>query len=246
MDEIQKQRSHFYNEKQVIAFLLFIIVIMILYYLKFGEYLNISYIHGHIQKLKELVQQHYITAVFCYMGSFIAASACSIPGSSVFTTAGGVLFGLWPGLLYAVSAATIGAVGLFLAARYCIGGWVQRTYADRLKLFNQEIVRYGHYYLLVMRLMSILPFFVINMLSGLTVLSLRSFVWVTFIGLLPVSLVYVYAGTQLAFLKSAQDFFSPTMISSFAAFIVFKLALAPVLFKIGKRFYYSFKNNDAR
>ena len=184
--------------------------------------------------LQTIISEHYVFSVCCYTVSFIVATAFSIPGSSIFTTAAGLLFG-WPGLLYALLSATIGATLLFLSSRYFIGSWVQQKYAQQLLGFNNEIQEHGHHYLLIIRLIAVLPFCLVNMLSGLTLLSIPSFISMTIFGLIPVSTVYIFAGKQLSKLANPDDFFSPPVMVAFSIFVFFKVALAPAVFKIAKR-----------
>lgn len=222
------------KKKTIVAFLIIFVVVVVVNYLKLTNYLTLSYLHSNMNLLHELIKKQYIFSVCCYLFSFMLTTALSIPGSSIFTTAGGLLFG-WAGLLYALLAATLGATILFLASRYFFGTWIQQKYAKQLVGFNNEINEYGHYYLLIIRLIAVVPFCLVNMLSGLTLLSLSTFISMTVCGLIPVSTVYVFAGKQLSKLATPDDFFSPSVMLAFSVFIVFKVALAPAIFKIAKR-----------
>lgn len=230
-----------HSKKLLIAFCTVGITFFLINYFNLSHYLTISYLHSHMHVLHTFIDNYYLYSVVCYLVSFIVATTFSIPGSSIFTIAAGLLFG-WPGLFYSLLAATIGATLLFLAVRYLIGRWVQHRYATRLAGFNQEIEAHGQYYLLIVRLIAVLPFCLVNMLSGLTMLSLRSFVGVTLVGLVPVSAVYVFAGKQLAQLASPNNFFSPSVIFAFAIFVIFKAALIPAVFTMFKRFFNLIKN----
>ncbi|MGE0207105.1 MAG: TVP38/TMEM64 family protein [Candidatus Babeliales bacterium] len=215
--------------KSIVATLLLVAVGAAFYYLKLGDYINISYVHSNMALLQTYIARNYMQSVICYMGAFIGATACAIPGSSIFTIAGGLLFG-WPGLIYAVCAASIGSLLLFFACRYFIGSWVQHKYARHLAKFNKEISLHGHYYLLLVRLIAVLPFGLVTMLSGLTLISISMFLGATFLGLIPVSTAYVFVGRRLQHLASPEDLSQP-----FIFFIIFKIALAPAVFKIVKR-----------
>lgn len=230
-----------FEKRHIVAVALLCVIIFLAKQFQLSQYLTLNYLHENLSSFRMMVQQHYGYAVFCYLLTYMVATACSIPGSSLFTTAGGMLFGLYAGVMYALIGATVGAVLLFLASRYFIGSWVQKRYTEQLASFNQEIAVHGHHYLLVMRLIALFPFCVINMLSGLTLLPLSTFIWVTIVGLIPVSIVYAYAGTQLATLQSVDDFYSPSVMLAFGFFVLFKVALVPAVFKIGKRIRNFFK-----
>ena len=225
-----------------ITLLMLALVLVLLWYFQLSGYVPLTYLHNNMHTLQVLVRENYWVAVICYFALYIVATMCAIPGCSVFTTAGGLLFGIWPGILYALMCATIGATLLFLICRYLIGSWVQQRYTEQLAGFNNEISLHGHHYLLVVRLIAILPFGLVTMLSGLTLLSIRTFIWVTFVGLIPVSFVYTYVGSQLVHLESINDFSS---VTAFSVFVLFKVALVPALVKIGKRFSNSFSTRRA-
>jgi uncharacterized membrane protein YdjX (TVP38/TMEM64 family) len=134
-----------------------------------------------------------------------------------------------PGLLFAVAGLTVGAVTAFLAARYILGGWIQERYKVPLAAFNEEMQRHGHYYLITLRVVPVLPFFLVNILAGLTKISLRRFAASTFIGLIPASFVYSFAGRRLAVINSPRDILSPGMIA--ALLLLGLLMLLPVILK---------------
>jgi uncharacterized membrane protein YdjX (TVP38/TMEM64 family) len=229
------------SKKPFVAFGIIILTFFCIKYFNISEYLTLDYLHSHMHSLQAHCTQHYFFSVSVYLVSFIIATAFSIPGSSIFTIAAGLLFG-WAGLLYALAGATTGALLLFLAVRYFIGSWVQHRYQKKLAGFNQEIDTHGRYYLLIVRLIAVLPFCLVNMLSGLTKLSLRSFVGVTVLGLIPVSVVYIFAGIQLASLASPNDFFSPSVMLAFTIFVLFKVAMIPAVFNMAKRFVSLIRN----
>jgi len=228
-------------KKPIIAFIVISVIFFSFYYFNVSQYLTLGYLHSNMHFLKHYCAHNYMAVVGVYLLSFVVATSFSIPGSSIFTVAAGLLFG-WVGLVYALLGATLGAAVLFLAVRYFIGSWVQKRYAQKLAGFNQEIDTHGQYYLLIVRLIAVLPFCLVNMLSGLTQLTLRSFMAVTFIGLIPVSVVYIFAGIQLAYLATPEDFFSPSVMVAFSCFVLFKVALVPALFKMAKRFVFLVRN----
>ncbi|MEX0940469.1 MAG: TVP38/TMEM64 family protein [Candidatus Babeliales bacterium] len=224
------------SRKQLIGLSFLGIIFFIVIYFRLTHFVSLCYLHEHMHTLQYLVAKHYYLSVSVYLTSYIIAMALSLPGSSIFTVAGGLLFGIFFGTCYAIFAATIGATILFLTSRYFIGGWVQQRYKTQLTNFNEEIMRYGHYYLLIVRLVALLPFSLINMLSGLTILPVVTYIWVTLIGLIPISLMYAYAGSKLVFLTSPDELFSPGIASGLILFFLCKIVLVPVFIKLVKYF----------
>jgi uncharacterized membrane protein YdjX (TVP38/TMEM64 family) len=158
---------------------------------------------------------------------YIAAVALNVPGAAILTMAGGFLFGTALTVLYANVGATTGAVLAFLLARYLLGEWVQSRYRTQLAGFNSEIERNGSKYLLTLRLIPVFPFFLINFLSGLTTIPLRTFAWTTSLGIIPAAAVFGFAGQQIGTISSAGEILSPKVIIAFTLLAL--LALIPAL-----------------
>ena len=147
---------------------------------------------------------------------YIGVVALSIPGAAVMTLAGGAVFGFLHGLVLVSFASTIGATLAFLAARFLLRDPLRRRYGRRLETIDAGIRRDGALYLFMLRLVPLFPFFMINLLAGLTALRTHTFFWVSQVGMLPGTAVYVYAGTQLARIESPRDVFSPGLLAAFA------------------------------
>ena len=158
-----------------------------------------------------------------YLLVYVAVTALSLPGAAVMTLAGGALFGLWVGTLLVSFASSIGATLAFLVSRWLLRDWVQARYGERLAAVNAGMAKDGAFYLLTLRLVPVFPFFVINLLMGLTPIKTRTFYWVSQLGMLAGTLVYVNAGTQLARLDSLSGILSPGLVASFALLGVFPL-----------------------
>jgi pyruvate/2-oxoglutarate dehydrogenase complex dihydrolipoamide dehydrogenase (E3) component/uncharacterized membrane protein YdjX (TVP38/TMEM64 family) len=156
-----------------------------------------------------------------YLLLYVAVTALSLPGAAVMTLAGGALFGLWVGTLLVSFASSIGATLAFLASRWLLRDWVQERYGERLAAVNAGMAKDGAFYLFTLRLVPVLPFFVINLLMGLTPIKTRTFYGVSQVGMLAGTLVYVNAGTQLAQLDSLSGILSPGLVASFALLGVF-------------------------
>lgn len=188
------------------------------------------YIHKNVRLLHGFINHYYIYAVIIYIMSFILASALALPGSMFFLIAAGLLFGASPGFVYSSIGATIGAAILFLIARYLIGTWVQTRYAGQLAQFNQQIELHGNYYLFFMRLTALVPFFLVNLLSGITLMPLRSFIGITFMGIIPNALVFGFAGQALAQMSSLSTFFEPPVLLAFGILIGIKVIVLPFIY----------------
>ncbi|TAJ79684.1 MAG: pyridine nucleotide-disulfide oxidoreductase [Sphingobium sp.] len=151
---------------------------------------------------------------------YVTLTAVSVPGATILTLAAGALFGVVTGTIVASFASTIGATLSFLASRYLFRDAVQARFGDRLRALNEGIARDGAFYLFSLRLVPVFPFFVVNLLMGLTPIRTRTYFWVSQLGMLLGTIVYVNAGTQIARIESAGDVASPTLLASFAALAV--------------------------
>jgi uncharacterized membrane protein YdjX (TVP38/TMEM64 family) len=162
-------------------------------------------------------------ASLLYLLAYVAFAGLALPGAPIITLAGGAVFGLWWGLILVSFGSTTGATLSFLASRYLLRDRIQAKYADRLAKVNDELKRGGIFYLLALRLNPVIPFFLINLLFGLTNTPARRFWWVSQLGMLPGTFVYVNAGTQLAEVKALSDVMSPAVLGSLVALSVFPL-----------------------
>ena len=174
-----------------------------------------------------------------YFLAYVAVTALSLPGAAVMTLAGGALFGLAVGTVLVSFASSIGATLAFLASRWLLRDWVQARFGDRLATINAGMANDGAFYLFTLRLVPAFPFFVINLLMGLTPIRTRTFYWVSQIGMLAGTLVYVNAGTQLARIDSLSGILSPGLIGSFALLGVFPLLARKIVGMIQARKVYA-------
>ncbi len=207
------------------AFVLFIAVVAFIY-LTFGRIVSFESVKNNSILLNAFVQKHYFLSVAVLASAFLS-TAFFLPGSLILTIGSGFLFGPAISGLYASCFLTVGSVLAFLASRHLLGNAVQQRFKLELARFNQEMHRYGRNYLFVLHIVPILPSFLINYLSGLTEMPVRRFAFVTFFALLPGSLVYSFAGRQLAGMESVRDVVSFRMLIALGMLAV--LALAPVL-----------------
>ncbi len=191
-----------------------------------GQYLNLESLRSHRDRLLGFVQSNFATSLLIYVLVYIAMAALSVPGAAVLTLAGGALFGVVAGTIAVSFASTIGATLVFLAARFLFRDSIQKRFGKRLEAIDRGVERDGAFYLLALRLVPVFPFWLINLLMALTRIRTWTFYWVSQLGMLPATLVYVNAGTQLAQVDSLGDILSPGLI---AAFVL--LGLLPLLMR---------------
>ncbi len=174
-----------------------------------------------------------------FFALYVAVTALSLPGAAVMTLAAGALFGLWWGLLIVSFASSIGALLAFLVSRYLLRDKVQARFGSRLQAINDGVARDGAFYLFTLRLVPVFPFFLINLLMGLTPIRAITYYWVSQLGMLAGTLVFVNAGTQLAQLESLSGILSPALLISFALLGLFPLLAKWVLGMVQKRRVYA-------
>lgn len=180
---------------------------------------------------------HPVMATALYMLIYIAVTSLSLPGATLLTLAGGVIFGLVWGTVVVSFASSLGATLAFLAARFLFRDSIKAKFGDRLQVIDTGIEREGAFYLFTLRLVPLFPFFMINLAMGLTSIKTLTFYWVSQLGMLAGTLVYVNAGTQLAKIESLSGILSPALVGSFAL-----LGLFPLLVKKAMLAYENTKN----
>ncbi|HQR70762.1 MAG TPA: FAD-dependent oxidoreductase [Burkholderiaceae bacterium] len=178
--------------------------------------------------------------------TYVLVTALSLPGAAVMTLAAGALFGLFSGILIVSFASSIGATLAFLASRFVLRDAVQRRFGDRLKAVNEGMARDGAFYLFTLRLVPLFPFFIVNLVMGLTPIRTRTFYWVSQIGMLAGTAVYVNAGTQLARIDGLSGIVSPGLLFSFALLGVFPLVARRGLDWLQRRRVYAKWTRPAR
>ncbi|BBA32888.1 dihydrolipoyl dehydrogenase [Methylocaldum marinum] len=166
---------------------------------------------------------HPVLSVAVYSLIYVAVTSLSLPGAAVLTLAGGAVFGLPGGTVIVSFASTIGATLAFLASRFLFRDAIRSRFGERLQAIDSGMARDGAFYLFTLRLVPVFPFFVINLVMGLTAIPARTFYWVSQVGMLPGTFLYVNAGTQLAKIESLSDILSPSLLFSFALLGLFPL-----------------------
>ena len=211
----------------IISIIIVIIAIFFLFDLK--QYLSLDYIKSTQQSFEALYRQHRFMVLGTYMFIYVIVTALSLPGAAIMTLAGGALFGFIVGTIAVSFASTIGATLACAVSRFLLQDWVQNKFGDKLKIINQGIENEGAFYLFTMRLIPALPFFVINLAMGLTKMPLRTFYWVSQLGMLAGTMVYVNAGKELAKIDSLSGILSPSLIISFVILGLFPLTIKKLM-----------------
>jgi pyruvate/2-oxoglutarate dehydrogenase complex dihydrolipoamide dehydrogenase (E3) component/uncharacterized membrane protein YdjX (TVP38/TMEM64 family) len=201
--------------------------------LDLGQYLNLQTLKAQQQAIEAYRTNNPGLSVALYFSAYVVMAALSLPGAALLTLAGGAVFGLLWGVVIVSFASSIGATLAFLISRFLLRDWVQQRFGQRLQAIDEGVKREGAFYLFTLRLVPVFPFFLVNLLSGLTGMKAHTFYWVSQLGMLAGTVVYVNAGTQLAKIDSLSGILSPGLLGSFALLGVFPL-LARKIVDIGR------------
>ena len=227
------------RSKKIFVLLLLAIAIGAFVAFDLGRFLSFEQLKASQASFAELHSQQPFTVAAVYFVIYVAATALSIPGATIITLAGGAIFGLWQGLLIVSFASTIGATLAFVASRFVLRDWVESKFGSRLADINAGVNKGGAFYLFTLRLIPVVPFFLINLLMGLTRMKTFTFYWVSQLGMLAGTAVYVNAGTQLAQLESLQGILSPALLGSFVLLGIFPLIARRIVAAVQKRKVYA-------
>jgi len=198
-------------------------------YFDLGRFLSLESLKANRDHLLAFTEDNYTAAVGLFILLYIAVTGLSLPGATILTLAGGFVFGAVPATLYVNIGATTGATLAFLAARYVLRDWVEQKFGKWLEPLQQGFAKNAFSYLLTLRLIPLFPFFVVNLVSGLTRVNVGTYVAATALGIIPGSFVYAYAGRQLGTINSLKEIASPQVLGAFVLLGAF--ALAPLLYK---------------
>lgn len=193
------------------------------------RYLTLSHLKESLAGVQGFYAGSPFYAISAYMAVYIAVSSLSLPGAAVMGVAGGSLFGLWTGTLVVSFSSSIGATLACLVSRFLLRGFVERRFGGIVERINGGLRREGAFYLFAMRLIPVIPYFAINLVMGLTKMRLFTFYWVSQVGMLAGTMVYVNAGKEIAKIESVSGIFSPRLIVSFALIGIFPIAAKKIV-----------------
>jgi uncharacterized membrane protein YdjX (TVP38/TMEM64 family) len=206
-----------------------IILIALFQIFDLSRYLSLEYLKSSRDSLAQLYAQNTFAVITAYFCIYVLVTSLSLPGAAVMTLAGGAVFGLVTGTVIVSFASTIGATLACIVSRYLLQDWVQSRFGEKLATINEGLAKEGAFYLFTMRLIPAFPFFLINLAMGLSKLPVRTFYWVSQLGMLPGTIVYVNAGKELGKIDSLGSILSPSLLISFALLGVLPLTLKKLI-----------------
>lgn len=209
--------------KKAIIILSVVAAIALFFGMGLDQYLTLGALKENQGKFAVMLEQHPWRVTLSAFVLYVVVVALSLPGATIMGLAAGALFGFWYGTLLVSFASTIGATLAFLTSRYLLRDLVRHRFGSRLKVIDEGMTKDGALYLFMLRLAPIFPFFLINLLMGMTHIRTATFYWVSQIGMLAGTMVYVNAGTQLARIDNLSGILSPAVLLSFALLGVFPL-----------------------
>ena len=225
--------------RQSLVGLLLVLTLGAFIALDLGRYLSFEQLQASQARFAQLHAEQPFTVAAVYFVVYVLVTALSVPGAVILTLAGGAVFGLWQGLLLVSFASSIGATLAFLASRFVLRDWVEARLGQRLADINAGVDKEGGFYLFSLRLIPVVPFFLINLLMGLTRMKTWTYHWVSQLGMLAGTAVYVNAGTQLAQLDSVQGILSPALLGSLVLLGTFPLIARRIVAAVQKRKVYA-------
>jgi uncharacterized membrane protein YdjX (TVP38/TMEM64 family) len=214
--------------KWLLGFLVLSAVIAFFYF-DLGQWLSLENLKAQKLALSQYVSAHYWLALLVFFIVYVAVAALSLPGAAILTLAAGAIFGLINGFIVVSFASSLGALLAFLGARFLFRDAIKQRFANQLAPIENGIAKDGAFYLLSLRLVPLFPFFVVNLLMGLTNLPARTFYIYSQLGMIPGTLAFVYAGTQLAKIESVKDVLSPGLLAAFVILGILPIAMRKLL-----------------
>lgn len=221
--------------KKLAVVVLVVAVVIIFIAFDLDRYLSLGYIKESQAHLQSLYADNPFLTLSAYVIIYIIITALSLPGAVVLTLVGGALFGLIAGTIAVSIASTTGATLACFVSRFILQNWVQEKFSDKLGPINRGVEKEGAFYLFSVRLIPVFPFFVINLVMGLTRMPLRTFFWVSLLGMLPGTIVFVNAGKELGQIQSPSGIFSPSLIISFIILGLFPITAKKIMQKVRKK-----------
>lgn len=209
------------NSTKIILALVILLLFGLFFYFDLGRFLSFDFIKSSQVEFNNFYEYNPIITISIFFLIYVVAIALSFPGAAILTLLAGALFGLVVGTIVVSIASTLGALLATVASRYLFRDYFEKRFPKQLKRVNEGVEREGAFYLFTLRMIPIFPFFLINILMGLTKMRLWTYTWVSQIGMLAGTIVYVNAGTQLGALESFAGILSPMLIFSFVLLGVF-------------------------
>ena len=227
------------NKKKLVIVVVLLAAVTAYFAFDLGRFFSLDYIKGSQAKFAELYAAQPALVIAAFFAIYVAVTAISLPGAAILTLAAGAIFGLLVGTIIVSFASSIGATIAFLAARFIMGETVQKKFGQRMAEINKGVDKEGAFYLFTLRLVPLVPFFVINLLMGLTKMKTLTFYWVSQVGMLLGTLVFVNAGTELAKISSLKGILTPGLIGSFVLLGIFPIIAKKIVDAVKSRKVYA-------
>jgi len=224
---------------KLVALIFLLALISAFFVFDLNQYFRLEFLKSQQSAIEAIHQSHPLATAAGFFAIYVAVTGLSLPGAAIMTLAAGAIFGLWWGTLIVSFASSLGATLAFLASRFLFRDAIQVRFGDKLRTINAGVAKEGALYLFALRLVPVFPFFVINLAMGLTPIRTWSFYWVSQVGMLAGTLVYVNAGTQIARIDSLSGLVSPALLGSLALLGIFPLVAKKALDVINARKVYS-------
>jgi pyruvate/2-oxoglutarate dehydrogenase complex dihydrolipoamide dehydrogenase (E3) component/uncharacterized membrane protein YdjX (TVP38/TMEM64 family) len=229
----------FMHKSKVIVVIAIVALIAAFFVFDLGRFLNLDYIKSQQAVIAAQYQANPLFTAGIFFAVYVAVTALSLPGATIMTLVAGAIFGLGVGLVLVSFASTIGATLAFLVARFLLRDSIQTKFGDKLKAFNDGVNKEGGFYLFTLRLVPAFPFFMINVVMGLTTMRAWTFFWVSQVGMFLGTVVYVNAGTELAKITSLKGILSPSLIGAFILLGVFPIIAKKIIDGVKSRKVYA-------
>lgn len=221
------------NKKKVVIAIVLVVAVWMMF--NFNHLITLENAKIQQANLDVFISNNWLVASAIYFILYILTTALSVPGAAIISLLGAALFGFWWGLVLVSFASSIGATLAFLFSRYLLRDWVQQKFDNKLAAINSGIEKDGNLYLLTLRLIPVFPFFLINLLMGLSKMSASKFYLYSQLGMLPGTMVYLNAGSQLADIQSLSGLLSPEVLVSLAILGLFPLVAKFIIGKISNK-----------
>jgi len=225
--------------KKIVLLSLAILLIGLFFHFNLNQLLTLEGLKGSMEQFREWRVEAPVLMIGAFFILYVAVTALALPGAAILTLAAGALFGLFEGFLIASFASSLGALCSFIVSRYLLRDSLIKRFPERLKAIDEGVKKEGAFYLFTLRLVPVFPFFLINLLMGLTAIKSWTFYWVSQLGMLAGTFIFVNAGTQLAQIDSLSNILSFNLIISFVLLGIFPLIAKGIVNMIKKRRVYS-------
>ena len=227
------------KSKKILVVAAILAIVVAFFYFDLRQYLTLDAIKAQQANFAQKFEVNPIAFALSFFAIYVVMTAASFPGAALLTLLAGAIFGFWKGVLIASFASTIGATLAFLGSRYLLQNWVQSKFGSRIAPINEGVAKDGAFYLFTLRLVPVFPFFLVNLLMGLSKMKTLTFYAVSQIGMLAGTAVYVFAGTELGKITSLKGILSPGLLGAFVLLGTFPLLAKKIVNAIQARKVYA-------